>query len=86
MFAGIVDRLQGAANGLVTLGFFEIQQYLDFRLIRSDLTFTAVDQTEIGAQLVLYARLNLEAVSTRVRDYRPSYTGRTTGFRTLALG
>lgn len=56
MFAGIVDRLQGAANGLVTLGFFEIQQYLDYRLIRSDLTFTAVDQTEIGAQLVLYAR------------------------------
>jgi hypothetical protein len=56
MFAGIVDSMAGAANGLVTLGFFEIQQYLEFRLIRSDLTFTAVDQTEIAAQLVLYAR------------------------------
>ena len=56
MFAGIVDQLQGSANGLVTLGFFEIQQFLTYRLIRSDLTFTAVDQTEIAAQLVLYAR------------------------------
>lgn len=56
MFAGIVDSMTGAANGLVTLGFFEIQQYLEFRLIRSDLTFTAVDQTDIAAELVLYAR------------------------------
>ena len=56
MFAGIVDELRGAADGLVTLGFFEIQQFLTYRLIRSDLTFTAVDQTEIAAQLVLYAR------------------------------
>jgi peptide/nickel transport system substrate-binding protein len=37
-------------------------------------------------QLVLYARLNLEAVSTRVKEYRPSYTGRRTGFRAIALG
>lgn len=56
MFAGIVDKLQGSANGLVTLGFFEIQQFLTYRLIRSDLLFTAVDQTDIAAQLVLYAR------------------------------
>lgn len=56
MFAGIVDSLDGSSNGLVTLGFFEIQQFLTYRSIRSDLTFTAVDQTDIGAQLVLYAR------------------------------
>jgi hypothetical protein len=56
MFAGIVDEMNGSADGLVTLGFFEIQQYLTYRLIRSDLTFTAVDQTEIAAELVLYAR------------------------------
>lgn len=56
MFAGIVDTLSGSSDGIVTLGFFEIQQFLEFRLIRSDLTFTAVDQTEIAAQLVLYAR------------------------------
>ena len=37
-------------------------------------------------QLVLYAKLNLEAVSTRVREYRPSYTGRKTGFRAVTLG
>ena len=35
MFAGIVDQLQGSADGLVTLGFFEIQQFLTYRLIRS---------------------------------------------------
>jgi hypothetical protein len=56
MFAGIVDSMSGAANGLVTLGFFEIQQYLNYRVIRTDLTFTAIDQTEIARQLVLYAR------------------------------
>ena len=56
MFAGIVDTFQGASDGVITIGFFEIQQYLNYRTIRSDLTFTAVDQTDIGAQLVLYAR------------------------------
>lgn len=56
MFAGIVDTLDGTSAGFVTLGFTEIQAYLDMRLIRSDLTFTAVDQTEIAAQLVAYAQ------------------------------
>jgi peptide/nickel transport system substrate-binding protein len=37
-------------------------------------------------QLVLYARLNLEALGSRVKDYRPSYTGGRPGFRTIALG
>lgn len=56
MFAGIIDTLRGSANGLVTLGFFEIQQFLAYRSIRSDLVFTAVDQTDIASELVLYAR------------------------------
>ena len=37
-------------------------------------------------QLVLYARLNLEAVGSRVKGYLPSYTGRRPGFRTITLG
>lgn len=36
-------------------------------------------------QLVLYARFNLEAVSTRVREYQPSYTGRRAGFRNVNI-
>lgn len=56
MFGGIVDTLSGTSAGFITLGFTEIQSYLDTRLIRSDLVFTAVDQTDIAEQLVLYAR------------------------------
>lgn len=56
MFAGIVDTLSGSSDGIVTLGFFEIQQYLDYRLIRSDLGFLAVMQTDLAEALVLYAR------------------------------
>lgn len=56
MFGGFVETFQGNSDGTVTLGFAEMQKYLDFRMIRSDLVFTADDQTSIGAQLVLYAR------------------------------
>lgn len=56
MFGGFVETFQGNSDGTVTLGFSEMQKYLDFRMIRSDLVFTADDQTSIGAQLVLYAR------------------------------
>jgi hypothetical protein len=56
MFAGIVESFRGEASGVVTLGFTEIQSYLNYRTIRSDLTFTAVNQTLIGANLVDYAR------------------------------
>jgi hypothetical protein len=56
MFAGIVDTLRGSSNGIVTLGFFEIQKYLDYRLIRSDMQFLAVMQTDLAEALVLYAR------------------------------
>jgi hypothetical protein len=56
MFGGFVETFQGNSDGTVTLGFAEMQKYLDYRMIRSDLTYTGVDQTEIGADLVLYAR------------------------------
>lgn len=55
MFGGIVESFQPSSNGMVTLGFTEIQSYLDYRLIRSDLTFTAEDQRFIAANLVEYA-------------------------------
>lgn len=56
MFGGFVETFQGNSDGTVTLGFAELQKYLDYRMIRSDLVFTAESQTAIGANLVLYAR------------------------------
>jgi peptide/nickel transport system substrate-binding protein len=37
-------------------------------------------------QLVLYAKLNLEAIGSRVKGYTPSYTGRRPGFRAITIG
>lgn len=54
MFGGFVETMDSGSDGMTTLGFAEMQKYLDFRLIRSDLVFTAIDQTEIGANLVDY--------------------------------
>lgn len=56
MFGGYVETFDGASDGTVTLGFAEMQKYLDYRMIRSDLVFVADQQTSIGANLVLYAR------------------------------
>jgi hypothetical protein len=55
MFGGIVETFDGASDGMVTLGFNEIHAYLDYRMIRSDLVFTAVDQRAIAQNLVDYA-------------------------------
>lgn len=55
MFGGIVETFQGNSDGMVTVGFNEIQKYLDYRNIRSDLLFTTVDQNVIAASLVDYA-------------------------------
>lgn len=55
MFGGIVETFQGDSDGMVTLGFNEIQSYLDSRSIRSDLVFTAQDQRAIAQALVNYA-------------------------------
>lgn len=56
MWGGYVETFQGNSDGTVTLGLAEMQKYLDYRLIRSDLVFTGDSQTSIGANLVLYAR------------------------------
>lgn len=56
MFGGFVETLQGNSDGTVTLGFQEMQKYLDYRLIRSDLVFTGVPQVSIARDLVMYAR------------------------------
>jgi hypothetical protein len=55
MFGGVVETFEGISDGVVTLGFNEIQSYLDHRLIRSDLTFTATNQNSIASNLVDYA-------------------------------
>lgn len=55
MFGGIVESFRGNSDGTVTLGFNEIQSYLDSRIIRSDLVFTADDQRSIAQDLVNYA-------------------------------
>lgn len=55
MFGGIVTTFQGNSDGTVTLGFQEIQSYLDSRLIRSDLVFSGINQNSIAASLVEYA-------------------------------
>lgn len=56
MFGGFVETFQGNSDGTITLGLAEMQKYLDYRLIRSDLVFAADSQTSIGANLVLYPR------------------------------
>jgi len=56
MFGGYVETMQGNSDGSVTLGFAEMQKYLDFRMIRSDLTFTGLSQNFIARDLVMYAR------------------------------
>lgn len=56
MFGGFVETFQGNSDGTITLGFAEMQKYLDYRLIRSDLTFTALSQNFIARDLVMYAR------------------------------
>lgn len=55
MFGGYIETMQGNSDGTVTLGFAELPKYLDSRMIRSDLVFTNDWQTDIGANLVLYA-------------------------------
>lgn len=56
MFAGIIESMDGEASGIITMGFTEIQSYLGYRTIRSDLVFSGVNQTLIGMNLVDYAR------------------------------
>lgn len=56
MFGGIVETFDGSSDGTVTLGFNEIQSYLNHRQIRSDLVFTSTDQRAIAENLVMYAR------------------------------
>jgi hypothetical protein len=56
MFGGYVETVQGNSDGTVTLGIAEMQKYLDFRMIRSDLVFTGLSQTFLGRDLVMYAR------------------------------
>lgn len=58
MFGGVVETFDGSSDGMVTLGFNEIQAYLDSRMIRSDLVFSTIDQNVIGASLVDYANGN----------------------------
>lgn len=55
MFGGIVQTFEGNSDGTVTLGFTEIHEYLDHRMIRSDLVFTGIDQRMIAQDLVNYA-------------------------------
>lgn len=56
MFGGFIETMESGSDGMTTLGFSEMQKYLDFRMIRSDLVFTAVNQNAIGQNLVDYAR------------------------------
>lgn len=56
MFGGYVETFDGNSDGTITLGFVEMQKYLDYRMIRSDLTFTAESQVSIARDLVMYAR------------------------------
>lgn len=53
-FVGIVETLSMGLDGLVTLGFNEIDAYFNYRLIRHDLFFTDRSQTEILAVLFRY--------------------------------
>lgn len=56
MFGGYIETLESGSDGTVTLGFSEMQKYLDFRLIRSDLSWSGVNQNVIPATLVEYTR------------------------------
>lgn len=56
MFGGYIETLESGSDGRVTLGFSEMQKYLDYRLIRSDLSWIGVNQNAIAAALVEYTR------------------------------
>ena len=56
MFGGYVETMQTLSNGEITLGIAEMQKYLDFRLIRSDLSWSDTNQNSIPADLVDYTR------------------------------
>lgn len=56
MFGGYVETMQTSSDAMVTLGIAEMQKYLDYRLIRSDLSWSGVDQNVIPAELVEYTR------------------------------
>lgn len=56
MFGGYVETMQTGSDATITLGMAEMQKYLDFRLIRSDLSWTNVNQNVIPASLVDYTR------------------------------
>lgn len=56
MFGGFIETVEGNSDGTVTVGFAEMQKYLDFRQVRTDLVFTGISQTFIGRDLVMYAR------------------------------
>lgn len=56
MFGGYIETLESASDGVITLGFSEMQKYLDFRRIRSDLSWAGVNQNIIPATLVEYTR------------------------------
>lgn len=56
MFGGYIETLQSGSDGVITLGFSEMQKYLDYRLIRSDLSWVGVNQNIIPSELVEYTR------------------------------
>lgn len=56
MFGGFVETFEGNSDGTITLGFTEMQNYLNYRLIRSDLDFNNESQVSIARDLVMYAR------------------------------
>lgn len=54
-FVGIVETLSMGLDGLVTLGFNEIDQYFYYRLIRHSIQFDDYDQNTLLAGLFWYA-------------------------------
>lgn len=53
-FVGIVETLSMGLDGVVTLGFNEIDKYFDYRLIRHDRIFTDFPQNSLLASLFFY--------------------------------
>src|SRR3546814_11522404 len=52
MFGGIIETFEGRSDGMVKLGFNEIQSYLDRLMIRSDLVFSTLYPNVMSASLV----------------------------------
>lgn len=79
-FIGLVEEINPSSSGTLSIGFKSIEQYLLYRMLHGDTTFTGISQTEIAAALVTLAAsqgiplVGVAAASSILRDRTYSAT------------